>query len=291
MADSTSLIEFLLNLLRDPSAQEAFQDDPQGYLADCGIDHLSAADLHDALVLLQDNQEASYDRDYNTGGNSITVHTPPPPPVDADDHEDAVHYLNNYITNNYVYDNDTNIDNSLNQTIDTHGGDFDQDIDVDNTTALGDGAVAVGGDVEDSQIVSGDGNVVGDGNVTGDNNIVGDDNEAVYGDDNTASFGDGDATSTSVGGDVNVSNGGAFGSGGDTSGSYDVDGSFNDTDTSTETNTDYHDSFNTDTNTEIGSHNDTDVDSHDDINSNNDVDTNVDSHDDVNSHNDTDVHI
>jgi hypothetical protein len=302
MTTSTSLIEFLLNLLRDPEAREAFLEDGDKYLEDCGIDHLSPADLHDALVLLQDNQEASFDREHNTGGNSITVHTPPPPAHhgdhgddDHDDNHDAVQYLNHYITNNYVYDNDTNIDNSLNQVIDTDGGDFDQDIDVDNTLALGDGAVAVGGDVEDSQIVSGDGNVVGDGNVTGDNNIVGDDNEAVYGDGNTTSFGDGDATSTEVDGDVNVSNGGSFASGGDSSGSYDVDGSFNDTDTRTETNTDFHDSFNTDTNTEIGSHNDTDtdIDSHDDVNSHNDTDTDttVDSHDDVNSHNDTDLHI
>jgi hypothetical protein len=285
MTTSTSLIEFLLNLLRDPEAREAFLEDGEGYLAECGIDHLSAADLHDALLLLQDNQEASFDRDYNTGGNSITVHTPPPPPADHDDHEDAVQYLNHYITNNYVNDSDTIIDNSLNQVIDTGGGDFDQDIDVDNTIATGDGAVAVGGDVEDSQIVSGDGNVVGDGNVTGDNNIVGDDNEAVYGDGNTTSFGSGDATSTEIGGDVNVSNGGAFSSGGDATGEYDVDGSFNDT--TTETNTHFEDSFNSDDDTTVGSHNDTetDIDTH----------TSVDSHDDVEnhvgSHNDTDLHV
>jgi hypothetical protein len=286
MTTSTSLIEFLLNLLRDPEAREAFLEDGDAYLEDCGIDHLSPADLHDALLLLQDNQEASFDRDYNTGGNSITVHTPPPVHHgDHDDHEDAVRYLNNYITNNYVNDSDTIIDNSLNQTIDTDGGDFDQDIDVDNTIATGDGAVAVGGDVEDSQIVSGDGNVVGDGNVTGDGNLVGDDNEAVFGDGNTTSFGDGDATSTSVGGDVSVSNGGAFSSGGDATGEYDVDGSFNETETTTttttETNTDYHDSFNSDDDTTVGSHNDTETD----------IDTDVDSHDDVNSHNDTDFHV
>ena len=283
MTSATSLIDFLLNLLRDPEAREAFLDDSEGYLQSCGIDHLSSADLHDAILLLQDNQEASFDRDHHTGGNSITVHTPPPAPADHDDHEDAVEYLNHYITNNYVYDNDTIIDNSLNQVIDTDGGDFDQDIDVDNTIATGDGAVAVGGDVEDSQIVSGDDNVVGDGNVTGDGNIVGDDNEAVLGDGNTTSFGSGDATSTEVGGDVNVSNGGAFSSGGDAAGEYDVDGSFNET----ETNTSYDDSFNQDNDTTVGSHNDTDTDTH------NETNTEIDSHDDyethVGSHNDTHI--
>ena len=282
MTTSTSLIEFLLNLLRDPEAREAFLEDGDGYLASCGIDHLPAADLHDALVLLQDNQEASFDREYNTGGNSVTVHTPPPAPADHDDHEDAVQYLNNYITNNYVNDSDTIIDNSINQNIDTDGGDFDQDIDVDNTIATGDGAVAVGGDVEDSEIVTGDDNVVGDDNVTGDGNVVGDGNQAVTGDDNTTSFGSGDATSTSVGGDVNVSNGGAFSSGGDATGEYDVDDSFNDTETTTTTTTNNEDSFNQDTDVDI------------DVNSHNDTETNTDSHDEIEthvaSHNDADFH-
>jgi hypothetical protein len=282
MTTSTSLIDFLLNLLRDPEAREAFLEDGDAYLASCGIDHLSSADLHDAILLLQDNQEASFDREYNTGGNSITVHTPPPPPANHDDHSDAVQYLNNYITNNYVYDNDTIIDNSLNQVIDNRGGVFDQDIDIDNTIATGDGAVAVGGDVEDSEIVTGDGNVVGDDNVTGDGNVVGDGNQAVIGDGNTTSFGSGDATSTEIGGDVNVSNGGAFSSGGNATGEYDVDDSFNDTatTTTTTTNTSFEDSFNTDVETTVGSHNDTEIDSHDEFES--------ETH--VGSHNDTDFH-
>ncbi|GAA1250943.1 hypothetical protein GCM10009609_12850 [Pseudonocardia aurantiaca] len=282
MTTSTSLIEFLLNLLRDPEARDAFLEDGDGYLASCGIDHLSAADLHDSLLLLQDSQEASFDREYNTGGNSITVHTPPPAPVDHDDHEDAVQYLNNYITNNYVNDSDTIIDNSINQNIDTDGGDFDQDIDVDNTIATGDGAVAVGGDVEDSEIVTGDDNVVGDDNVTGDGNVVGDGNQAVTGDDNTTSFGSGDATSTSVGGDVNVSNGGAFSSGGDATGEYDVDDSFNETETTTTTNNE--DSFNHDTDVDV------DVNSHNDTETNTDIDSHDEIENHVASHNDADFH-
>jgi hypothetical protein len=284
MTTSTSLIEFLLNLLRDPEARDAFLADGDGYLASCGLDNLSSADLHDALVLLEDSQEASFDREYNTGGNSVTVHTPPPPPVDHDDHEDAVQYLNNYITNNYIEDNDTIIDNSLNQVIDTNGGDFDQDIDVDNTIATGDGAVAVGGDVEDSEIVTGDDNVVGDDNVTGDGNVVGDGNQAVTGDGNTTSFGSGDATSTSVGGDVNVSNGGAFSSGGDATGEYDVDDSFNDTETTTTTTTNNEDSFNqdNDVDTDVNSHNDTETNT--DIDSHDEIETNVASHNDADFH-------
>jgi hypothetical protein len=280
MTTSTSLIDFLLNLLRDPEARDAFLADGEGYLSSCGLEDLSSADIQDALVLLQDNQEASFDREYNTGGNSVTVHTPPPPHADHGDHEDAVQYLNNYITNNYV--NETIIDNSFNQQVDTGGGDFDQDVDIDNTIATGDGAVAVGGDVEDSEIVTGDDNVVGDDNVSGSGNVVGDNNDAVTGDDNTTSFGSGDATSTSVGGDVDVSNGGAFSTGGDATGEYDVDGSFNETETTTTTTTNNEDSFNTDVDTDVNSHNDTETNT--DIDSHDETETHVASHNDADFH-------
>ena len=218
MTASTSLLELLLNLLRDPDALAAYRDDPEGFLASCG--DVSPDDIHDALVLLQDNQDAGFDRDYNTGGNH--VHVPPPPPAPRpepgeSDHEAGIRYLNTYITNNHIDDRDTITDNSINQQIDTGGGDFDQDIDVDSTVASGDGAVAAGDDIEDSNIVTGDDNVIGDGNVSGDGNLVGDDNQAVLGDDNTTSFGDGDATSTEIDGDVSVDDGGALAVGGSAS--------------------------------------------------------------------------
>lgn len=201
MTTSTSLIEMILNLLRDPEARAAFLADSDGYLSSCGLQDLSSDDIHDALVLLQDNDTADFSRDYNTGGNSVAVATPAPVHHGGHDHDDAVRYLNTYITNNYVDDRDTITDNSINQQIDTDGGDFDQDIDIDSVVASGDGAVAAGDDIEDSTIV------------TGDENVVGDNNQAVTGDDNTTSFGSGDATSTDVGGDVNVGSGGGFASG------------------------------------------------------------------------------
>jgi hypothetical protein len=218
MTTSTSLIDFLLSLLRDPEARAAFQADPGGYLSSCGLDDLTPADLHDALVLLQDNQDADFSRDYNTGGNQVHVPAPAPAPAPEpgeSDHDAAITYLNNYITNNHIDDRDTIVDNSVNQQIDTGGGDFDQDIDVDATVASGDGAVAAGDDIEDSEVVTGDGNQVGDGNVAGEGNVVGDGNEAVTGHDNTTSFGSGDATSTEVGDDLSVGDGSAFASGGD----------------------------------------------------------------------------
>jgi hypothetical protein len=283
MTTSTSLLDLLLNLIRDPEAMAAFKDDPDGFLASCG--DISPDDVHDALVLLNDNQDADFDREHNTGAGHSGGHhvqVPPPPAVPEkhegeSDHEATVRYLNTYITNNYVDDRDTIIDNSVNQQIDTGGGDFDQEIDIDSTAATGDGAVAAGDDIEDSNIVTGDDNQVGDGNVSGDGNVVGEDNNVVSGDDNTTSFGDGDANSTSLE-DVNVSDGGALAVGGDATGEQDIDGSFNDTTTSTESNTEYDDSFNQDNDHTSGSFNETDTDV--------DTDSHDTTHNDVRSHND-----
>jgi hypothetical protein len=246
MTTSTSLLELLLNLLRDPSALAAYRDDPEGFLSSCG--DVSPEDIREALVLLQDNQDADFGRDYNTGGNHI--HVPPPPPAPRpepgeSDHEAAVRYLNEYVTTNYIDDRDTIVDNSVNQQIDTDGGDFDQDIDVDSTVASGDGAVAAGDDIEDSEIVTGDDNVVGDDNVTGDDNITGDGNQAVIGDDNTTAFGDGDATSAEIDGDVTVDDGSSLAVGGGSS----VDNTDNSDDDTYTDNSDnsVEDSFNTET--------------------------------------------
>jgi hypothetical protein len=244
MTTSTSLLELLLSLLRDPSALAAYRDDPEGFLSSCG--DVSPEDIREALVLLQDNQDADFSRDYNTGGNHI--HVPPPPPAPRpepgeSDHEAAVRYLNEYVTNNYIDDSDTIVDNSVNQQIDTDGGDFDQDIDVDSTVASGDGAVAAGDDIEGSEIVTGDENVVGDDNVTGDDNITGDGNQAVIGDDNTTAFGDGDATSAEIDGDVTVDDGSSLAVGGGSS-VDNIDNSDDDTYTDNSDNS-VEDSFNT----------------------------------------------
>ncbi|WP_214371313.1 IniB N-terminal domain-containing protein [Pseudonocardia sp. H11422] len=208
MAEQFSLLEFILHLINDEDARAEFNEDPYGELADHGLENLSAEDVYDALVLIEDNQTASFERDYNTGGNHNQVHLPPPPAHHdhhgdgAESHKAGVEYLNKYITNNYVDDRDTIVDNSVNQQIDTGGGDFRQDIDVDSVVASGDGAVAAGGDIEDSTITTGDGNVVGDGN------------NVVNGDDNTTAFGNGNATSTDIDGDVTLGDGAAFASGG-----------------------------------------------------------------------------
>jgi hypothetical protein len=196
MATSTSLLDWLLSLLRDPQAREAFQANPQAYLNQCGFEHVSGDDLHDALTLASDDDGADH------GGRH---HTHYPEPKHYDHHSSPAHYLHDYITNNYttIVEHNTNIDNSVHQNVDTHGGDFNQVIDNDPVVASGDGAVAAGGNIDHSTVTTGSGNVVGDHNA------------AVTGDDNTTSFGSGDASNarlshssfgdgsgTSIGGDA-----------------------------------------------------------------------------------------
>jgi hypothetical protein len=175
---------------------------------------VSAEDVQDAVVLI-DDQDGDFEKKYDTGDNHIKATPPPKQRDDESDHEHAVRYLNTYITENHIDDRDTITDNSVNQMIDTGGGDFEQELNIDSTVASGDGAVAAGGDIEDSTIVSGNGNQVGDGNVNGDGNVAGTGNRAVTGDDSTTAFGSGDATETEVGGNVRVGEGAVFSAGGD----------------------------------------------------------------------------
>lgn len=134
----TSLLEFILNLLRDPAAQQQFTANPQQALADHGFDELCAQDVHDALPLVVDNVLVS-----GTGG-------PLPSAQPGDGHFDIAIRQIDHIVNNYSYtdSHDTNVDYSVHQTIWTQG-DVNQSFDNDNDTVI----------ANDSTVVEGDGNV------------------------------------------------------------------------------------------------------------------------------------
>lgn len=183
MAESMSLMEFLQELVGNTGLRDRFAHDPQAALHQYGLDDLSPADVHDALVLVEDNQTADFSRDHAVGHDAIQV---PPPPVPrsyaapADVHHAAVSYLNTYISTNHVDERSSTVDNPVNQQV----GSFDQDIDVHPTGASGGGAVAAGGDIRGSTITTG-----GRGGA---------------GHDSATAFGSGAATSTDVGHDVAV---------------------------------------------------------------------------------------
>jgi hypothetical protein len=276
MAETLSLLEFIQKLFsNEDGVRDLFRENPDQTLADNGLADLTEDDVQDSLVLVDDSQTADFSRNYDTGGNSIDFSNANlgsrtsfdndrdhdhdhDEDGDGGGHKAAVEHLSRFITNNFVDDRDTTVDNSINQQIDTDGGDFDQDIDIDSNVASGDGAVAAD-DITNSDVVTGDDNVVGDDNVTGDDNVIGDDNEVVSGDDNTTSFGDGDATSTDIGGDVTVDDGSSFSSG---SGDTVIDNSDNSTDIQDSGNVDnsINDSGNLDIDDSFQDNSETDID-------------------------------
>ena len=201
-----TLLEFILKLVGTDSDsiqwQDYFKENPQGALEEAGLTDLSAEDVHDAIALVQDNDTVSFDRNYDTGFHGLAaVHAPAPHGAEAAGHKGAIEYINKYVTHTWVDDRDTTVDNSVNQNIDTDGGNLRQHFENNSVTASGDGAVAAGDDI--------DGTVT-----TGNGNVVGDDNQ-ISGEGSTTAFGSGDATSTNVGGDLTVGNGSAFANGGE----------------------------------------------------------------------------
>ncbi|SDF47941.1 IniB N-terminal domain-containing protein [Pseudonocardia oroxyli] len=259
MDTPTTLIQLLLNLLSDPKAAAEFQADPQGYLATCGLTAVSPEQVHDAAALVADQHRPAAPQHHEQHHH----HTPPPPVPDHHDHESAVKYLQTIVTNNWIDDRDTIVDNSVRQVIHA-GGDVNQTIDNHTVVASGDGSVAAGGDISDSQVVTGDDNVFGDGNVKGDGN--------------TTAFGDGDATHASVS-DVSVDEGGAFSVTGAAAGASTTDGSFNDTTVSSTDSTSIDGSYNDST----SSHTSYDLDDHSTTTSDSNNHADVDSHNDVTS--------
>ncbi|SFN22014.1 hypothetical protein SAMN05216207_1010128 [Pseudonocardia ammonioxydans] len=253
MANIHSLIDLIKVLLSGDSESVQIQDwyekDPQAVLQYYGLDEYTPEDVHDAIVLMQDNDTVSFDRNYDTGfdggkggwnwdGGKEGGH-------DGGHHHAAASHEKVHVTDNYyeydVDDRDTIVDNSINQNVDTGGGDFRQDIETNSVTASGDGAVAAGRDIDDSTITTGNGN------------IVGDDNNVVDGDGNTTAFGSGDATSV---GDIKADNGSAVSIGGNATGSNDTVDSYNEDNDTTTNETEIEDSYNQDNSTDNSQDND-----------------------------------
>ena len=286
MSLQTTLIEFIKQLLGTGSEsiqlRDYFAKDPQGALNEYGLGHLTPEDVHDAMVLVQDNDTVSFDRHYDTGAHfgstSNWLGTAAAPPASewhqpgrdgghdghrgwdgGGKHHDPAehvreHVTNNYVTNNYD-DRDTIVDNSVNQNIDTHGGNVHQSFDNNSVTASGDGSVAAGHDISGSTVTTGDDNVVGQGN------------NVVKGDGNTTAFGSGSAAKVDH---VSADNGGAVSVGGDAEGSSSTSGSFNDVHDETNTNTHIDDSYNSTSESHQSTH--VDDHSHTSIGSGNEVD-------------------
>lgn len=215
MSEHLSLIEFIRELLTSSDLQDQFTADPGRALDAVGLAHIDAADVHDALTLVNDDsRHADFSRHYDTGWNGVSasalaVAPAPTPHV----HESAAEYVHRYVTNTHVEDRDTVVDHSVSQRVDTHGGDFDQDIDVHSTTASGAGAVVASRGIDGSTVTTGHDDQVGNGNLRGAGDVVGDGNDAATGSHGTSAFGQGNASGSEVSGDLHVGDGAAFASG------------------------------------------------------------------------------
>ena len=96
MTAATSLLDFILNMLKDPQAQAEFRASPEQVLAANGLTGVCAADIHETLPLVTDNRFVELAR-----GHAVSLSVVPPA-GDSGIHA-AVQYLH-HITRTYRYD-------------------------------------------------------------------------------------------------------------------------------------------------------------------------------------------
>jgi hypothetical protein len=197
----TSLMDFILNLLKDPQAQAEFHANPDQVLASHGLTGVCAADIHETLPLVTDNRSVELTSSHSS--------TPPPasPQPGESDHAAAVRYLS-YITNTYTYDNhSTSIDDSVHENI-WAAGDVTQTFDDSNVVAAGQGSVAAGGAISGSTVTTGAGDAVGTGAAAGTGNVTGNENALGTG----SAAGEGNAVANGAGSTIGDGNDVANGS-------------------------------------------------------------------------------
>ncbi|MGQ0778036.1 MAG: IniB N-terminal domain-containing protein [Pseudonocardiales bacterium] len=172
MLSVSSLLDFLVSLLRDEATQEEFERDPQATLAKHGLDGLSAQDVQDVYPLLADQPGVQA-----TGGDHVQAlryQGGDDDPVRAisylkehhEVHETVVHETNEY-SYTYIDDRDTIIavDDRDTTTITAEGDvtiedSFNSDTDVnvieDSFNQDNDGVDNKGGIIDDSAVAGDD---------------------------------------------------------------------------------------------------------------------------------------
>lgn len=244
---TTNPLEAIWSLLFKEGEADTYKADPDGYLRDTGLDQCDAGEINELVTLAYEKGPVSQGATVSGASTGPAPQAPPPPPLDPSlPASQAIQQTVNYYVDQstHVDDRDTYVDSSINTQVNAgHGSDIDLDFTNETTTASGDGAVAAGGDIEDSVVNTGSiedsvvagrdvsGNTIGDGNIS-----IGDDNNL----DNVA-FGDGNTqvqddsfTDNSVHDSFNTDN--------SINDSFNTDNSF--TDNSVDNSVDFDDSFN-----------------------------------------------
>jgi hypothetical protein len=88
-----SLLDFLRGLQTDAEFRSAFTANPEATIAEHGLAELSPADVHDALVLVEDTETADFRQHVDLADTGL--HTAPPPVHGAE--QAAVQYLSDYL--------------------------------------------------------------------------------------------------------------------------------------------------------------------------------------------------
>ncbi|WP_261165285.1 IniB N-terminal domain-containing protein [Microbacterium sp. Marseille-Q6965] len=173
MADA--LIEFILSLLRDPTAAAEFEEDPQGTLAARGLNNASPADVCAvAPVIAERPAVVAVHHDHDHG----VAPKPAPKPAPEPDPDPVVREVKNIMQNfSWVDDRDTVVDQSVNQNI-WADGDVTQVFDQEAVVASGDESMAAGDDATVDNTVDQSTNIDAGGDVN-----VGNDTEVVAVDD------------------------------------------------------------------------------------------------------------
>ncbi|WP_439591767.1 IniB N-terminal domain-containing protein [Microbacterium sp.] len=131
-----ALIEFILSLLRDPAAAAEFDDDPEGMLAQRGLNHANASDVASVAPIVIERTQV------------IQVVKP----VAVEHHANPVVREIKQITTHvqWVDDRDTIVDQSVNQNIWAEG-DVTQTFDQEAVVASGDDAMAAGENLDNEE--------------------------------------------------------------------------------------------------------------------------------------------
>ena len=135
MKAATSLLDFILNLLKDPQAQAEFRASPEQVLAANGLTGVCAADIHETLPLVTDNRSVELTSSGHSAPPSV-VPTPGESPVHA-----AIQYLH-YIT--YTYEDNSGHVHDLGHENIWAVDDVTQTFDNNNAVSDGPGSVASG---------------------------------------------------------------------------------------------------------------------------------------------------
>jgi len=166
---ASSILDFILDLFRDPEAAKAYEEDPVAALSDAGLGDVDPADVDALLPMVAADHSPAYGGD--SCGDDDKGHGHHPKPVDHHDdddedhdhggkphndwnghgHEAAVIHNVKYVENHYSYSS-TDVDVEIDAS---HGiwagGDVYAIWGEDNVIATG-GSVAAGDDVEDVSV-------------------------------------------------------------------------------------------------------------------------------------------